>query len=101
MSFWRVPFERSLQRLVRFSSRSKKSNHRAILDSRDSRWRTRPTKYRYSNAVRYEGGDSTSGTIPTKALTRRGSSTTFTSRTCAPPDVGRIFFFKQKTAYEM
>src|SRR6059036_613007 len=50
---------------------------------------TRPTKYRYSCAVKYDGGDSTSGTIPTSDFTWSGSRTTSTFRMCASPEVGR------------
>src|SRR3989454_302300 len=89
MSFCRVPFERSLQSVVPPSSRSKSSNQGAIRSSRPSSFRTRPTKYRYSCAVKYDGGDSTSGTIPTSVFTWSGSRTTSTLSTCASPEVGR------------
>jgi hypothetical protein len=52
MSFCRVPFERSLHRVVRDPSRSKNSNQCAIRRSTSATFRTRPTKYRYSDAVR-------------------------------------------------
>src|SRR2546426_172855 len=89
MSFCRVPFERSLQSVVPPSSRSKNSNQCAIRSSRPSSFRTRPTKYRYSCAVKYDGGDSTSGTMPTSDFTWSGSRTTSTLSTCASPEVGR------------
>src|SRR3989449_1527820 len=63
------PVARSLQSVVPPSSRSKNSNQCAIRSSRRSSFRTRPTKYRYSCAVKYDGGDSTSGTMPTSDFT--------------------------------
>src|SRR2546422_5779629 len=89
INFCRVPFERSLHSVVPPSSRSKNSNQCAIRSSSRSSLLTRPTKYRYSWAVKYDGGDSTSGTMPTSDLTWSGSRTTSTLSTCASPEVGR------------
>src|SRR3990170_5456407 len=88
MSFWRVPFDRSRQIVPRASARAKNSIQRSIAAWRRGTSRTRPTKYRYSEAVRYDGGDSTSGTMPIAAFTLRGSRAGSMPRTRAVPPVG-------------
>ena len=81
------PLDWPIHRVVRLSSSPKNSIHLSTLPSSSSPLMA-ATKCRYSSTLRKLGGYSSSGTMPTAALTAMGSAAASMPSTVAVPELG-------------